>query len=129
MPAIADSRFLIIATPGFEESELIEPRDRLKAMRSKSATATPAFLPGGQMNSDTLRINDNALAVSKVAICHGHPPSVMAAHRNVPGQRARCGVGHFHTNRGRQCRGPLWSVGIVISRHRGDPEPFIAKIG
>ena len=48
MPAIADSRFLIIATHGFEESELIEPGDRLKAMRSKSATATPSFGPAAR---------------------------------------------------------------------------------
>jgi putative intracellular protease/amidase len=29
MPAIADARILIIATDGFEDSELVEPRRRL----------------------------------------------------------------------------------------------------
>jgi protease I len=41
MPAIADSRILIIATHGFEESELIEPRDRLKAKGALVKLAAP----------------------------------------------------------------------------------------
>ena len=38
MPAIANSKILIMATHGFEESELLKPLEELKA---KGATCTP----------------------------------------------------------------------------------------
>jgi len=41
MPAIADSRILIIATHGFEESELIKPLNDLIAKGAKVDVAAP----------------------------------------------------------------------------------------
>ena len=112
MPAIANSKILIMATHGFEESELFKPLEELKARGATVPIAAPEageikgwrhkdwgksvavdltleevkvgdydalVLPGGQMNPDTLRINDDALAIIKAflesgkvvaAVCH-----------------------------------------------------------
>lgn len=42
MPAISDARILIIATDGFEDSELLEPRKRLLAAGAEIVLASPA---------------------------------------------------------------------------------------
>jgi protease I len=42
MPAISDARILIIATDGFENSELLEPRKRLLAAGAEVILASPA---------------------------------------------------------------------------------------
>ena len=41
MPAISDARILIIATNGFEDSELLEPRKRLLEAGAKVMLASP----------------------------------------------------------------------------------------
>ena len=41
MPAIAQAKILIIATNGFEQSELEVPRDRLKAAGATVHVASP----------------------------------------------------------------------------------------
>ena len=90
MPDIANSRILILATDGYEDSELLEPRKRLldagaevvlasldtKEIRGdKGATIRPdaiiedvaagnfdaLLLPGGVANPDKLRMNDDAV--------------------------------------------------------------------
>src|SRR5258708_2141587 len=92
MPAISDARILIIATDGFEDSELLEPRKRLldagadvilaapKTDRIKGehgALLTPdrsiddvaardfdaLLLPGGVRNPDKLRTIDAAVGL------------------------------------------------------------------
>src|SRR5258705_385472 len=42
MPAISDARILIIATDGFEDSELLEPRKRLLEAGAHVTLASPA---------------------------------------------------------------------------------------
>ena len=45
MPAIADAKILIIATDGFEQSELFGPRDRLIAAGAEVVLASPGTDP------------------------------------------------------------------------------------
>jgi protease I len=90
MPAISDARILIIATDGFEDSELLEPRKRLLAAGAEVTLASPALeqikgehgalikpdrklgdvteedfdallIPGGVKNPDRLRTIDEAV--------------------------------------------------------------------
>jgi protease I len=113
MPAIDQSRILIIATNGFEETELFGPREMLMEAGAQVTLASldteeiqgekgdqpgrkirpdmivgevdpdaydGLVLPGGVRNPDTLRMNDEAIAVIRdfaeagkpvAAICHG----------------------------------------------------------
>jgi protease I len=113
MPDINQSRILIIATEGFEQSELEVPRDRLREAGAKVDVATPdgkdirgwdkkdwgniapadmkisgakcadydaLVIPGGVMNPDKLRVDDDAMRVVReflssgkivAAVCHG----------------------------------------------------------
>jgi protease I len=50
MSAISDSRILIIATDGFEQSELVGPRDRLRAAGAEVVLASPKAGPIQGMN-------------------------------------------------------------------------------
>jgi protease I len=90
MPAISDARILIIATDGFEDSELLEPRKRLLAAGAEVVLASPSteqikgehgalitpdrtlsdvsedefdalLIPGGVKNPDKLRTVDEAV--------------------------------------------------------------------
>ena len=112
MSAISHAKILIMATDGFERSELLVPRDRLRAMHASVHVASPdgesirswdeddwgesveadlaiadvdpstydaLVLPGGQINPDKLRMNEDALDVIRgfakrdkpiAAICH-----------------------------------------------------------
>lgn len=49
MPAISDSKILMIATDGFEDSELLEPR---RILRERGADVTLASLETGQIEGD-----------------------------------------------------------------------------
>jgi protease I len=113
MPAIDQSRILIIATNGFEETELFGPREMLMEAGAQVTLASldteeiqgekgdqpgrkirpdmivgkvdpdaydGLVLPGGVRNPDTLRMNDEAIALIRdfaeagkpvAAICHG----------------------------------------------------------
>ena len=113
MTDIKKSRILIIATDGFEQSELIVPRDKLKQAGAEVHIASPTgrsirgwkhtdwgesvdvdlkiaeakpeqydalVIPGGQINPDKLRADNDAMGVVKsflkdgkvvAAICHG----------------------------------------------------------
>ena len=113
MVKIAESRILIMATDGFEQSELQTPLERLRQAGARVDIAAPEgaseikgwhdknwgskfpvdleiaavevedydalVLPGGQMNPDVLRMNDDAVALVQefidsgkivAAICH-----------------------------------------------------------
>jgi deglycase len=90
MPAISDAKILIIATHGFEDSELLEPRKRLLAAGAEVLLASPEtgqikgehgalitpdkaiaeiseddfdalLIPGGVKNPDKLRTDDAAV--------------------------------------------------------------------
>jgi protease I len=92
MPAISDARILIIATDGYEDSELLEPRKRLLAAGAEITLASPdteqikgehgalmtpdrtladvaesefdaLLIPGGVKNPDKLRTVDEAVAL------------------------------------------------------------------
>ena len=93
MTDIKGKKVLILATHGFEQSELEVPRDRLKAAGATVDIASPEkgeikgwgspvkvdrsldevsaddydaiVLPGGQINPDLLRVNDKALKLNQ----------------------------------------------------------------
>jgi len=172
MPAIGSSKILIMATHGFEQSELMAP---LEALRKAGATvdvaapdageikgwhnndwgrsvpvdltlkeAKPAdydalVLPGGQMNPDTLRINDTALAIVEAflesgkvvaAICHA--PWLLVETGAVKGRKVTSykSVKTDVINAGGQWVDEQVVVdeGIITSRNPGDLEAFVAKI-
>jgi len=119
-------RILILATDGFEQSELIEPRKALEAAGFETVVASPQpgeikgwdhdnwgesvrvdavlgeveaedfdalLLPGGQMNPDSLRLEDEVICLIEefdeaekpiAAICHG--PSLLVEADVVEGR-------------------------------------------
>ena len=119
-------RVLILATDGFEQSELLEPRRALEQAGIETVVASPRtgsikgwnknnwgesvqvdaalneivvdefdalMLPGGQMNPDSLRLEDEAICLIEefdeaekpiAAICHG--PSLLVEADIVDGR-------------------------------------------
>jgi len=102
MPAISDTKILIIATDGFEDSELLEPRRQLleagaeivlaapekKEIRGdKGAAVTPdraledidwreydaLLLPGGTKNPDKLRMEPRVIDTVRAFVEAGRP--------------------------------------------------------
>ena len=102
MPAISDAKILIIATDGFEDSELLEPRKRLLAAGAEVTLASPAtdqikgehgalvqpderldqiaardfdalLIPGGVKNPDKLRTEDAAVDLVRDFFDEGKP--------------------------------------------------------
>jgi protease I len=102
MPAISDARILIIATDGYEDSELLEPRKRLLAAGAEVILASPAtdqikgehgalmtpdrkladvvardfdalLIPGGVRNPDKLRTVDAAVDLVRDFFDAGKP--------------------------------------------------------
>ncbi|MCW5717183.1 MAG: type 1 glutamine amidotransferase [Bauldia sp.] len=106
MPTITKAKVLIVATHGFEQSELEVPRNRLEEAGATVTIAAPEggqirgwekrewcrsvpvdivlhdvdpsdydalVLPGGQMNPDTLRGNDEALGLIRAFLRSGKP--------------------------------------------------------
>lgn len=112
MPTLSDLRIAILATNGFEQSELVKPKEALEEAGATVHVVSPEsgsikgwdqddwgdsvdvdvtladaasgdyhalVLPGGQINPDLLRVNDDALSFIKAfadagkpigAICH-----------------------------------------------------------
>lgn len=172
MPAIKQAKILIMATHGFEQSELLVPRDRLREHGATVAVAAPEsgrirgwdksdwgkdaevdltldqvrvedydalVLPGGQINPDLLRVNDQALEILRgflqakevvAAICHA--PWLLIEVDAVRGRE----VTSYHSirtdvmNAGGKWvdRAVVADQGIVTSRNPGDLEPFVEKI-
>jgi protease I len=102
MPSIADSKILIIATDGFEDSELLETRrlldergaatllaspEKKEIKGDKGGTARPdrtldevregdfdaLVLPGGVENPDKLRMNETAVGLVRSFAASGKP--------------------------------------------------------
>ncbi len=172
MPAIGSSKILIMATHGFEQSELMQPLEALRKMGATVHVAAPEageirgwhnkdwgravpvdltldevkvgdydalVLPGGQMNPDTLRINDKALAILRAflesgkvvaAICHA--PWLLVETGAVKGRNVTSysSVKTDVINAGGRWMDQQVVVdeGIITSRHPGDLDAFIAKI-
>lgn len=172
MPSITDARILIVATNGFEQSELEVPRDRLRAAGAKVdvasidgrairgwdkkdwgrsvdidlriADADPAaydalIIPGGQINPDLLRVDQDVLklvrtclAEGKVvaAICHG--PWLLVEADALRGRKA---TSYHSIRRDVENAGATWldqevvaDQGIITSRSPADLGAFVAKI-
>jgi len=172
MPEINKARILIIATHGFEQSELEVPRDKLKSAGAKVDVATPdgkairgwdktdrgrmadadlkiadakcenydcLVIPGGVINPDKLRIDDDAmrtvrefLASGKIvaAVCHGPWLLVQA-----DACRGRKMTSYKSIRKDVENAGANWidkdvvtDRGIITSRNPGDLEAFTAKI-
>lgn len=130
MPKISEARVLIMATDGFEESELFGPREMLMGLGCEVRLASPdgkpiqatvhddpgkvirpdlaiadvdatgfdaLILPGGVRNPDSLRTNEQAIALIRAfdsagkpvgAICHG--PWLLAEAGVVRGRTVSC---------------------------------------
>ncbi len=172
MPKINQSKILIIATNGFEQSELEVPRDKLRQKGATVHVATPdeeaikgwdktdwgreaeadakigdirfsdydaLVLPGGQINPDILRTNEDAVKLVKdfvsgnkivAAICHG---PWMLIEAGVVGGRDMTSYHSIKTDL--KNAGANWvdrevvvSNGIVTSRNPDDLDAFVAKI-
>jgi protease I len=176
MPKIKNAKILILATDGFEQSELEVPRDKLKAVAQLVHVAAPkerknkdsitgwqdkdwgkpvevdgelgeisaAFydalvLPGGQMNPDSLRKNEQAmnlikdfLASGKVVAAICHAPWLLIEANAVRGRKTTsyASIKTDLINAGANWvdQAAVADQGIVTSRDPNDLEEFVAKI-
>lgn len=172
MPRIEDSKILIIATDGFEESELTVPLEKLKEAGATVEVASPKggaikawkhtdwgrsvpsdlslaevdpeeydalVIPGGQMNPDKLRVDQDALRIARdfvdsgkvvAAICHG--PWVLV---EIDALRDREVTSYKSIRTDVENAGGRWvdaavatDNGIITSRCPDDLPAFVAKI-
>ncbi len=172
MTDIRKSRILIIATDGFEQSELMVPRDKLKQAGAEVHVASPTgrairgwkqtdwgesvdvdlkiaeakpeqydalVIPGGQINPDKLRADDDAMGVVKsflkdgkvvAAICHG--PWLLV---EADALRGRAVTSYRSIKTDVVNAGGKWvdkevvvDKGIVTSRSPDDLDAFCSKI-
>ena len=97
------------------------------------------LLPGGQMNPDTLRINDDALAIIEAflesgkvvaAICHAPWLLIEAAAVKDRELTSYVSIRTDVVNAGGRWvdRQVVADQGVVISRHPGDLDAFVGKI-
>lgn len=172
MSQLAGKKILILATHGFEQSELDVPHAELKKAGANVDIAAPEageirgwkhtdwglpvkvdrtldevsagdydaiVLPGGQMNPDTLRGNDKALALIKdffnqgkvvAAVCHG--PWLLIDTGIAKGRKLTSWptVRQDLINAGAQWedREVVTDKGVVTSRKPDDLRAFVAKI-
>lgn len=172
MSTIDNARILIIATHGFEQSELEFPRDQLRAKGAEVHVATldgkaikgwegsdwgreaeadlkiadakagdydAIVLPGGQINPDLLRVEEDALILIKsfhdqgkviAAICHA--PWLLAETGIVKGRDV---TSYASIRTDVENAGGKWQdkevvadMGIVTSRKPDDLKAFVSKI-
>ena len=172
MPAIAQAKILIIATNGFEQSELEVPRDALKAAGAtvhvasldgrqikgwqkddwgrpaavdlaikdaREADYTALVIPGGVMNPDRLRTDEDTVALVKrflssgkvvAAVCHG--PWLLVQADAVRGRKA---TSWPSLRKDMENAGATWvdetvvsDQGIITSRNPDDLPAFVQKI-
>jgi len=169
---LSGKRILILATNGFEQSELEVPRDRLKAAGAEVHVVSPEqgeikgwdqkdwgrpvkvdkaladakvadydaiVLPGGQINPDLLRVDQDALALIKTffdagktvaAVCHA--PWLLIETGIAKGRK----MTSYHSIKQDVINaGAKWEDsevvtdnGVVTSRNPGDLEAFSKKI-
>ncbi len=172
MPEIRNAKIMILATHGFEESELLVPLRKLKEAGAKVDVVSPEqgtirgwkhkdwgesvkvdktidqvsadnydaiVLPGGQINPDLLRVNEQALKLIKAfldsgkvvgAICHA--PWLLVELDAVKGRN----VTSYHSIKTDvKNAGGKWvdkevvtDRGIVTSRKPDDLDAFVAKV-
>lgn len=172
MSDLAGKKILILATHGFEQSELEVPQRDLKAAGATVEVASPEsgeikgwnkkdwgravkvdksldavsadqydaiVLPGGQMNPDTLRGNDKALALIKsffeqgkvvAAVCHA--PWLLIDTGIAKGRKLTSykTIKQDLINAGAQWEDNtvVTDKGVVTSRNPDDLPAFVAKI-
>jgi protease I len=169
---LSGKKVAILATHGFEQSELEVPRDKLKAAGATVHIISPEkgeikgwqekdwgrsvkvdrllgdvsvddydaiVLPGGQINPDLLRINEDALEFIRAffdqkkvvaAICHA--PWLLIETGIVKGRKATSyrSIKTDVINAGAKWEDSavVTDQGIVTSRNPGDLEAFSAKV-
>ncbi len=172
MPFIDKSKILILATHGYERSELRVPLDELKKRGAQVKVASvkkepikswdnknwgdtvdvdllakdvniddfdALILPGGQINPDILRHDEDAMRVVRefvrsgkvvAAICHA--PWLLIEADAVRGRKA---TSYVSIKTDMKNAGAHWSdepvvtdKGIITSRNPGDLQPFVNKI-
>lgn len=176
MPKIAKAKILILATDGFEQSELDVPHQRLKDIAqlvhvaapksrkekdgitswtngnwgskvkvdAEAADCSPSFydallLPGGVINPDRLRRDEEAMALIRAfvesgkpvaAICHG--PWLLIEANAVRGRKMTSYVSiktDMHNAGADWVDEPVVAdMGLITSRTPDDLEAFIGKI-
>jgi protease I len=169
---LSGKKIMILATHGFEQSELEVPRDRLKAAGATVDIVSPEkgqikgwdkkdwgrpvpvdralgdvsaddykalVLPGGQINPDLLRINEDALRLilafynqSKVIAAVCHAPWLLIETGIIKGRKA---TSYKSIRTDVINAGGVWEdskvvtdQGIITSRNPGDLEAFSDKI-
>ncbi|HEY4076247.1 MAG TPA: type 1 glutamine amidotransferase domain-containing protein [Rhizomicrobium sp.] len=172
MTAITNSKILIVATNGFEQSELEVPRDKLRAAGAHVTIASPdgnqimgwekadwgrlvavdiaikdaqegkyhaLVIPGGVMNPDKLRLDEDAMTLVKqflasgkpvAAVCHG--PWLLVQADALKGRQA---TSYPSIRKDVENAGAIWidekvvvDNGIITSRNPDDLSAFISKI-